>query len=81
MNYTINYDIHSIRYDGHTTRVIIVNHDTGEVFTGTARRHPSDRTDIRIGANLALSRAIRKMMDTDMHDWQIAIEDGCGGMI
>ena len=81
MTYTINYDIHSIQYDGHITRAVIVNHETGEVFTGMARRNPGDRHDIRIGANLALSRAIKEMVATDMNDWQIAIEDGCGGMI
>ena len=81
MRYEFNYEINQIHCDGKKTRVVIVNSDTGEVFYGDARLNPADTFNIRIGANVALSRAITKMVTTDMQDWQVAIEDGCGWMI
>lgn len=79
MKYSINYSIHSINYceADRTTRVVIVNEDTGELFTGTARRNPADRMDIALATNLATLRAVRKAVLIDLIDCKsVIINDG-----
>lgn len=82
MTYNLNYSIIKIEYSHNVTRATICNDETGEVFEGVARHNvQKDECDIRMGANIALTRAIRKMMLMDLHDWKGAILDGCGHII
>lgn len=79
MQYSFNYEIVSIKYNGRTrvTEVAIVNCDTGEVFFGTAKRHEDDAMNIALGTNLATLRAARKAIATDLNDSEkLVIEDG-----
>lgn len=82
MTYNLNYSIIKIEYNGKETRATICNEETGEIFEGVARHNvQQDDCDIRMGANIALTRAIRQMVLTDLHDWKGAILDGCGHII
>lgn len=79
MTYKINYHIISIQYADASryTRVSIVNEDTGEVFTGLARRNKKDAMNIRLATNLATARAVKKAIEADLADCErYIIEDG-----
>jgi len=77
MNYTINYRIISIHYNDkkRTTLATIVCEDTGEIFYGKAHRRKEDALDISLGANLAVARAVRKMVIDDLAFSEKAIKD------
>lgn len=77
MTYTINYSITSISYSdrARTTRVSIVNEDTGEIFIGEAKRNPKDEMDIALATNLATARAVRKAILADLEDSEAHIID------
>lgn len=68
MNYSLNYHIISIDYFDATrvTTITIVNEDTGEIFSGEARRNPADKMDIALAVNLATLRAVRKAVLEDL---------------
>lgn len=70
MKFTANYHILDISYEdiSRVTTVRIVCEDTGEVFEGNAIRNPKDGMDIRLGANIALTRAVKEMVDTNIKD-------------
>lgn len=70
MQFIANYHIVSINYREKTrvTKVEIVCEDTGEIFIGKAHRNKADKPNIQLGANLALARAIKKMVSTACDD-------------
>lgn len=80
MQFTTNYAIRSINYneETHLTTVEILCEDTGEIFTGWALRNNEDVLDIKVGANIALARAVREMINTNIKD-DIRNIDSYGG--
>ena len=70
MTYSNNYSIISINYkeNKRTTTARIVCEDTGEIFEGRAHRHPEDEMDIALATNLAVARAVKKMLLTNLRD-------------
>lgn len=77
MNYSANYRILSINYSEkkRLTKVTIVNEDTGEVFTGRAHRLKYDPLNISLGTNLALARAVKKLVLTDLADEERIVKE------
>ena len=77
MSYTFNYHINSVYYNETTrvTTVNIVNEDTGEIFMGQAKRNPKDKMNIRLATNLAIARAVRKAIESDLNDCERYIEN------
>ena len=75
MKLTLNYSILAISYRraSRKTEVAIVNDDTGEIFVGTARRHPDDEMNMHLGTDLALNRALQKAMRTALTDEEIEL--------
>ena len=66
MNYTLKYEINSVKVLGLNTIVYLVDCATGEVFVGTSRCHPEDNFNIHIGIEIAVRRALAKMFETRM---------------
>ena len=77
MKYSVNYRILSINYSEKTrvTTVTIVNEDTGEIFYGRAHRLKYDELNISLGTNLALARAVKKLVLTDLADEERTIKN------
>ena len=77
MSYKLNYHIINIRYADASryTCVSIVNEDTGEVFTGLARRNKKDAMNIRLATNRATARAVKKAIEADLADCETYIID------
>ena len=77
MQYSINYRILSINYSDKTrvTKVTILHEDTGEIFSGRAHRLKYDSLDISLGTSLALTRAIKKLVLTDLADEENTIKN------
>ena len=70
MNYSVNYSLISVTYNEkkRLTSARIVCEDTGEIFEGRAHRYPEDDMNIALGTNLAVARAVRKMVNTALND-------------
>lgn len=79
MTHSTNYSIISINYNEkkRTTTARIVCEDTGEIFEGRAHRYPEDNMNIALGTNLAVARAVRKMVNTALND-EITYIKQCG---
>ena len=62
MKSILNYSIFAISYHhaSRETSVAIINDDTGEIFVGTARKHPADEMNMHLGTDLALNRALQE---------------------
>lgn len=77
MNYSVNYRIISIHYSEKTrvTEVTIFNEDTGEIFKGRAHRLRYDPLNIALGTNLALARAVKKLVLTDLADEERIVKE------
>lgn len=77
MTYSNNYSIISINYKEkkRTTTARIMCEDTGEVFEGRAHRHPEDEMDIALATNLAVARAVKKMVLANLQDDENMIID------
>ena len=77
MTYNFNYRIISVTYRdmSRETKVCIMNESTGELFYGTARRHPKDEPNIALATNLATERAVRKAITADLLDDETMIID------
>ena len=61
---TIPYRLVAFDYDDRerTSRITISDPNTGEIFFGTARRNPNDAFNLEIGYNIALDRALAKLV-------------------
>lgn len=77
MTYSNNYSIISINYKKkkRTTTARIMCEDTGEIFEGRAHRHYEDEMDIALATNLAVARAVKKMVLTNLQDDEKTIID------
>lgn len=78
MQHISNYDLISIHYDARKrlTTAIIVCEDTGECFKGRAHHRKGDEFDIKMGSRIAVARAVKKMLMTDVEDDIQCIKDG-----
>lgn len=57
------------------TRLKITSYGTEHVFVGHAKKHPKDKPDDAIGAELSLGRALQRAADFFLEDSSIMIED------
>ncbi|NCB45692.1 DUF1876 domain-containing protein [bacterium] len=58
----LNPEIVSIKVDScHTTKVMVADAESGQCFTGKAKKDPKDEFDYMIGVELAFSRAMIKL--------------------
>lgn len=70
MTHHFDFSIISINFDAkkRTTTARIMSDDTGEIFTGRAHLHPTNEINFKLGADIAISRALRKLAATVLED-------------
>ena len=75
MKFNLHYSIYSVSYleKSRKTLVAIINDSTGEIFVGTARKHPDDELNLQLGIDLALNRALQKATLTALKDEEVEI--------